>query len=687
MQDSGQENETEDKKTVLGEARARFKLAQEAEQTIREKALEAVKFRAGEQWPQAIKNNRAKEQRPCLVINRMPQFIRQITNDNRQNRPSIKVSPVDSKGDVEIAKVYQGLIRHIENNSNADVAYDTAFENAAISGFGYFRVITEYCDPMSFDQEILIKRILDPFRVSVDPFYREADGSDMKWAFIDEDMDQDEYKREFPDSELAQANNWDSLGHTTDSWVSANSVRIAEYFSKEYEEVEIVQLQDGSSVRKSDLPEGFDESLIARKRKTTVCKVMWRKINGMEVLEETEWAGTYIPVIPVLGDELIVDGKRVLEGVITHAMDSQRAYNFWVSAETEAIALAPKAPFIVAEGQIEGYKHLWNQANRASQAYLPYKPTSVGGKPVPPPQRNNFEAPVMAITNARAQAADDMKSTTGIYDSALGNQSNEKSGIAIQRRNQQSQISNFHLTDNLSRSIRHMARMLIELIPKIYDTARVVRIIGEDDTEKMVAINQITKIQGEERGMYLDHGKYDATVSTGPSYQTKRQESVDAMLYLVQSYPEAAKVAGDLMVKNMDWPGAKEIAERLKKTLPPGMAESDDENEKPLPPQVQAQMQQMNQMIEQLTSELNAKSEEIKTKKLELESKERIEMRKLEVEAETTLAKIGSAEGIALLKEEIAQLDRQMRVMHSQMNVETNINPTVGGPAGPPMGV
>lgn len=654
------------KEKLLETARERFRLAEEAERRIREVALDDLKFRAGEQWPQQMKMERELDHRPCLVINRIPQFIRQITNDQRQNRPSIKVYPVDDKGDVETAKIYQGLIRHIEYNSGADAAYDTAFEGAAIKGFGYFRIITDYVDPTSFEQEILIKRIRNHFTVYIDPNSKEPDGSDMNWAFIFEDVPKDDYKAEYGESELAGMDDWSSIGDAYKGWVTKSTCRIAEYFYKEFQEIDICQIESGASIAKSELeqlyPEGIPDGLIIQERRAKVPVIKWCKINGLEILEETEWPGRWIPIIPVYGDELDVDGEVIREGVIRHAKDSQRMYNYWKSTETETIALAPKAPFIVAEGQIpREYEPLWKTANKKSHAFLPYKPTDHKGQLVPPPQRNSFEPPVAAITNASLHAAEDLKATTGIYDAALGAKSNETSGVAIQRRNQQAQTSNYHLIDNLTRSIRHCGRILVDLIPKIYDTARAARIIGEEGEQEVIRINEEFEHRGRKVHYNLGVGKYDVVVETGPSFATKRQEAAVSMEGLAKAYPQIMQVAGDLMVKNMDWPGASEIAERLKKTLPPGIAE--DKDKKPIPPEVQAQLSQMDQMIAALTEQLQAATETINTKKLELESKERIEFAKLETQLELEKLKQAQQFAIDSVNRQIADLQRRQELL------------------------
>jgi hypothetical protein len=602
--------------------------------------------------------------------------VRQVTNDQRQNRPSIKVNPVDDKADIDTAKILQGLIRHIEYSSNSDVAYDTAFEGAATKGIGYFRAITDYCDPHSFDQEIVIKRIRNSFSVYLDPTYQEPDGSDANWGFVFEDLSTDDYKAQYKDSKLASMNDWGSIGDTAPGWTTSATCRVAEYFYKTFKETTICLLSNQEVVEKDKLSQLPDGVRVLSERKTMLPAIQWCKINAVEVLEQTDWPGRWIPIIPVLGDELDIDGKKVLEGIVRHAKDAQKMYNFWVSAETETIALAPRAPFIGVEGQFEGHEAQWRTANSKNHAFLEYKPKSVGGVPVGPPQRNAYEPPVRAITQARSQSAEDLKATTGIYDASLGNRSNENSGIAIQRRNVQAQTNNYHYIDNLSRSLRHLGRILVDLIPKVYDTPRVCRIVGEDGEAEMVKINQLFEKNGEVKEYNLGLGRYDVTVSTGPSFTTKRQEAVESMLALTQSYPQVAQAAGDLIVRNMDWPGSKEIADRLKKMLPQGLADEPGD-QKPLPPQIQAQMQQMHQMIEQLTQHLNDANQKIETKSVELESRERIEMAKIQAQIEIEMAKMGSKESLTLLSHEIAEIQNRLNLL----NYEQPMGPDAGAPS------
>ena len=714
-QDDSEENKGErSDDDVLAEALTRFKLAEEAESTNRVAALEDMQFAAGDQWPQQIKNERDADSRPCLTINRLPQFIQQVTNDQRQNRPAIKVHPVDDQSDPKTAKTLQGIIRHIEYNSNADTAYDTAFEGAVTGGFGFYRFITKYVDPLSFDQEIYFKRIRNPMSVFFDPNSQEPDGSDAEWGGIVEDISKDEYERTWPKSKMGgDSEGWANLGNAVPGWIGEKTVRVAEYFCKEYRPGTICLLSNGQVVEKSQLPAYLDalaqkaqmesqasapgepvqvdvQVKIVSERETMIPKVRWYKLSAGEVLEKTDWLGKYIPIVPVYGLERFINGKRTLEGIVRNAKDPQRMLNYWKSAETEAIALAPRAPFIAAEGQIEKFKGEWETANRRNHAVLTYTPKSVDGMQVPPPQRNAIEPAVQAITQAAMMSADDLKATTGIYDSALGARSNESSGVAIQRRNVQAQTSNYHFTDNLTRSLRHAGRILVDLIPKVYDTARIVRIIGEDGTQDRVMVNQPYKDPktNQEAFFPLGIGLYDVTVDVGPSFASKRQEAVASMLDLTRSFPQLAQVAGDLMVKNMDWPGAEEIATRLKKTLPPNLA--DDQKGNQVPPQIQAQMAQMGQMIDGLTKQLNEANQKLETKTIELESKERIALMQIQKDLQIEHMKSEAKDAQILFAAELAQINRRLDQLGFHELIDPNSQqdfapPAPGGmPAGDP---
>jgi len=655
----------------LAQARKRWELASEEESDNRKKALDDLKFRAGDQWDGSIKSDRDSDNRPCLTINQLPQFIRQVTNEQRQNRAAVNVSPTGEGATKETAEVFQGMIRHIEYDSDADIAYDTAGQSAVTSGIGYFRFITEYADDQSFDQDIKFKRIRNPFTIYMDPASQEPDASDANWCFIAVDYTEEDYKREFPKSKLAQTNDWESIGDQMPGWASKEGCRVVEYFYKDYVNKTLLLLTDGSKGYLEDLPEDHrpPEDRIKAKRTVPVPQVKWCKMNGIEVLDETDWLGKWIPVVPVLGDELDVNGKRILEGIVRHAKDPARMYNYWVSAETEMIALAPKAPFIGVAGQFEGYEEKWTSANRKNLAYLEYNPKTVAGNLAPPPQRNQYESPIQAINHARMASRDDLKATTGIYASGLGEQGNEQTGRAILARQHQGQISNFHYIDNMTRAIRHAGRILVDLIPKIYDTERIVRIVAPDGGQKMVKVNgptgEIDPKTKVERIYALGVGKYDVVVEAGPSYHTKREEALASMLQLSQNYPKLMEVAGDIVVGNMDWEGALEISERLKKTLPPGYAADEQGNEE-MPPEALKKIQDMQQMIEAQTKALNHAQDENKQKEEERESKEKIAFAQMRNQLLIETMKVDQKDAHVLAQNELKWLDLQMQASQAE---------------------
>jgi hypothetical protein len=629
--------EKPDNTKLLALAKERFIIASEAESEIRALALEDLKFRAGEQWPEEIKRQRYDDQRPCLTINQIPQFVRQITNDQRQNRPAIQVNPVSDGADEDTAEVLEGMVRHIQYDSGADAAYDTAFQAAVTSGFGYFRINTAYSDPMTFEQDIKILRVRNAFTVYFDPSCKEPDYSDAMWAFVVETLSKDEFKQQYPNATASSMAEWTSTG---DGWLEKDECRVAEYFYRESTDKTIYQLTDGSIVTSKPA----DESSITNKRTTQEYTVQWCKMNGDEVLEETVWPGKWIPIIPVLGDELDVDGNRILEGIVRQAKDPQRQYNYMSSATTETIALAPKAPFVAAVGQIENFESDWQAANIKNISVLQYNPVDLNGTPVPPPQRQVTNPAIEATTNAMMQSSQDLKAVTGIYQAALGQPGDEKSGKAILARQQQSHGSNFHFVDNLSRSLRHAGRIIVDLIPHIYDTKRTMRIIGEDGSQSVVQLDpdaaqeQAKLAQGVKRTLFdVTTGKYDVTVSTGPSYQTKRQEAVTSQMQLVSSFPQIMPVAGDIMVRNMDWPGADKIADRMEKMLPPQLQEKEGQ----LPPQVQQQVAQLTQQNQQLQQALAQTTEQLKSKTnieaMKLESQERVHFSQLQFEKESRI--------------------------------------------------
>jgi len=604
--------------------RSRLTMAIAAYSESREDELDDLRFFAGSpdnqwQWPADVLATRGSVQgqtinaRPCLTINKLPQHVRQVTNDQRQNRPSGRVIPVDDKADVEVAEIYDGLVRHIEYMSDADVAYDTACENQVTYGEGYIRLLTEYNGDDTFDQDIRIGRIRNSFSVYMDPTIQDPCGSDAKWCFITEDLTKSEYERLFPDAMPISSIQQQGVGdENLSNWLNEDVVRIAEYFYIEYESAKLNLYPDNRTAFEGSREDAmFKASGLAplKSRQVDRKRVKWCKTNGYEMLEENDWAGQWIPVIRVVGNEFEVDGRLFVSGLVRNAKDAQRMYNYWVSAETEMLALAPKAPFIGYGGQFEGYEQQWKTANVNNWPYLEVNPdvTDGQGAVLPLPQRSPPPMAQVGLIQAKAGASDDIKSTTGQYDSSLGATSNERSGRAILAREKQGDTGTYHYVDNLARAIRYTTRQIVDMIPKIYDTQRIARIIGMDGETGMAKIDPTQQepvkkiVNPENPGIVIEKiynpgvGKYDVCVTTGPSYMTKRQEALDSMSQLLQGNPNLWAVAGDLFIKNMDWPGAQEMSKRFAKTIDPKLLETDDKS-----PALQAAEQQMQAMGQEM---------------------------------------------------------------------------------------
>jgi hypothetical protein len=615
----GPQGDPADHRDTLDEMRSRYTMAIAAYSDSREDELDDLRFMAGSpdnqwQWPADVLATRGAVQgqtinaRPCLTINKLPQHVRQVTNEQRQNRPSGKVIPADDKADVEVAAIYDGMVRHIEYMSDADVAYDTACENQVTYGEGYIRVLTEYCDEDSFDQDLRIGRVRNSFSVYMDPMSQDPTGADAEWCFITQDITKQEYEREYPDAAPLSSILASGVGDQyLSQWLTEDTIRIAEYFYYKHEDATLnlypgnQSFFDGSPEDKAMKEMGLKP---VKSRRVDRKKVMWMKTNGFESLEEREWAGKWLPVVRVIGNEFEVEGQIYISGLVRNAKDAQRMYNYWTSQEAEMLALAPKAPFIGYGGQFEGYEMQWKTANTTNWPYLEVNPdvTDGMGAVLPLPQRAAPPLPQTGLIQAKMGASDDIKSTTGQYDSSLGATSNERSGRAILAREKQGDTGTYHYVDNLARAIRHITRQLVDMIPKIYDTERIARIVGLDGEVDMVKINPqqpnpVNEIRDVNTGVLIEKiynpgvGRYDVVVTTGPSYMTKRQEAMDAMSQILQGNPQLWSVAGDLFVKNMDWPGSEELAARLAKTIDPKLLEDGDKD-----PALQAAEQQMQAM-------------------------------------------------------------------------------------------
>lgn len=681
-------------KDILSEALEEFGLSEDAESENRKQWLDDMKFaRLGEQWPDGVKRQRELEGRPCLTINRLPAMVRQVLNDARQNKPAIKTHPVDSGATRETAEILNGLIRNIEYTSSADVAYDTGLDHAVTGGFGYFKIATEYSCDDAFEQDIVIKRISNPLSVYGDEKSTAADSSDWNKAFVTDLWDEEAFEKKWKGAEKADWAN--SYKDTPPGWNDGDMIRVAEYWTREEVPSTLLKLSDGMVLYEPEylkIKEILDMQgiTIVGTRASKTQKVTQRIMTGAEVLETNDWAGKYIPIIPVYGDEVVLEGKRHFISLVRWAKDPQQMFNYWRTASTELVALAPKTPFIGPRGAFNGDQDKWATANVVSHPYIEYDgPT--------PPQRQPFAGPPAGALQEALNASDDMKGVMGIFDASLGDRSNETSGKAILARQRQSNVATFNYVDNLSRAIKHAGRVLVDLIPKVYDAPRIIRIIHEDGQNEAVPINQpftpqkgkSPQSQAYEAGknqettegltrIYdLTAGKYDVTCEVGPSYGTKREEAANQMLEMIHAFPQLFQVAGDLLAKNLDWPGADDIADRLKLMLPPQL-----QGQNPQVQQMHQQLQQQDahakQAIAQLNQQLQQMQGQLQVAKTGQEStmlERQIDAQKLEIDKFKAITDRIKVEREAFDPNQVQSLVMQTM----QQALQTNMQPASAG--------
>ncbi len=570
-----EQKESDDKlRDIHREALTRYNEAWDWDNENRQEAVIDLNFKAGDQWAAEDRNERQEEGRPIMTVNLIPKFVRQVTGDARANKPSIKVDPVDDNADVETAKVFSGLIRNIEHQSDALHAYLTALDGAATCGIGNHRVTTEYSSDDTFEQDIRIRAIPDHLAVLWDPDAVLPTREDAKFCFVLQQMTRERFQTLYPDARADEFDRNNVNGIDVTRWTSDNLLTVAEYWVKVPVTRTIAQRRDGSVVDMTDMSEQeiaqewptlkFDMAGQPKTRDVQSHRVYQYILSGSQVLEGPyEWAGRYIPIVPTLGEETHVENRVIRHGLVRFARDPQRMYNYWRSSMTETVALQPKAPWLVTDKMVANHISSWSMANKKNLPFLTYTPDE---KQPNGPRRDSPPVPSAGQLQEANMANFEMKDVTGIYDAALGAQSNEISGKAIRARQMESDTGTAVYHDNMKRAIMHTGTILVDLIPRIYDTERVVRVMGEDGTTENAMLSpgvQAPSRYGEMIRVDISRGKYDVAVQVGPSYATKRQESADSMISFIQAVPQAAPLIGDLVAKNLDWPGAEEIADRL----------------------------------------------------------------------------------------------------------------------------
>jgi len=540
------------------------------------------------QWDDWMASTR--KGRPMYTVNKLRQAMKQITNDQRQNRPQAKVRAVEDS-DADLAEIRQGLIRNIDQIAEADRACDTAFQFAVGGGFGVWRINYSYEDDGGFDMVIKREEIANPFSVVFDPSARAKDRRDARYAFVDSQWARAAFREKWPDAKLVSVSNFDE---TTKDWFDEEELTVSEYWYKTKETYKLVLMSDGSSYDEAELEPVKDELAaqgitVQRERWAEREKVWQCVVSGAEILEgPTEWAGRFIPLIPVWGEILELKGKERFFGAVRFGKDAQRMYNYERSTFIEVLADQPYSPFMAPAESVAGYEGQWNNLKTSRPPVLLYKSDKElpnGGKPSREP---TAQFPV-ALAQAAAISSDDIKAATGIYDASLGARSNETSGRAIMARQREGDIANFDYMDNLAYAKKFDFEVVNDLISKIYDTERQIRIIGEDGAEKVVRVNHV--VLDEQTGQQvtlndLSRGRFDIAVTVGPSFTTQRMEAAEALMQLANDPSPMGQIAKYGYIKALDAPGLEDIKKASRKLLvSQGLLDPEEGEQPPEPPQ------------------------------------------------------------------------------------------------------
>lgn len=616
--------------TVIEKAVGFLRLCEEAETENRNDALDDVRFRDGKQWPADIQTSRELEKRPCLTINKTDSYCTQVENQQRQQRPRIKVDPVGGGATKKVADVIQGLIRHIENNKGGgDLAYDNGFSTTLTGGFGYWRVLTEYCRDDSREQELYLSPVENQFSVYFDPSSIWPDGQDGEECLITEMTKKHTFRRQYPGADDGANFIAGSLGEGYNNWLNAEEIRVAEYYVIERTPAVVWFLSNGKSMWDDRRPENAPTGalsigmmiapglFIIDSRKSMRKQLKWYKLTALDVLETRDLPGRFLPVIPLYGKTSVVDGKRKRKGLVRNAKDPARNFNFWRTAMTESVALGPKAKWLIIEGQDEGHESEWANANTNTAQTLRYKQTDIDGVPAERPSRIQPEMPPDGVMIAAQAIGDDLSAVLGIVDPAIRIGGNV-SGKALNAERQQSDNATFNFFDNMTRSMAQTGRVLLDLIPHYYaEPGRIARILGDDGRAKSVTLNEPNPSPGKETPGPEEEiindvtvGEYAVVMDTGPGYSTKRQEAVAYMAPMFEKNEKLMEIAGDLLFRNMDGPGADVIADRLAAANP--LAQIDEKSE--VPPSAQMKIKQQAQQIEQMGQAIQQLQMEIKVR-------------------------------------------------------------------------
>lgn len=669
-----------DHKDILAQARKDHDAAYEREKDNIANAYADLEFISDEefcQWPD--EQVKARAGRPTLQINELPQFIHQITGDIRQMRPAVKVVPVDSGADEKIADLRGGLIRYVENRSDASAIYFRTADSQVACGIGHWRVLTEYADGSTFNQEIRIAPVEDGVSVLWDPDAILPNKVDAKFCFVPVDMSRNAFEAAYPGVQPSQFD--DTKWSHNSSWVSDDHVRVSEYWVRKPTKRRLALGLDGSIADVTDAEKSviaFHLSRGARVEERDSFKVCRYLITASDVLEGPEdWPGRYIPIVPVVGEETRIGRKVIRRGVVRRAKDPQRMLNYFHSAHTETVALQPKAPFVGTEINFAKYQSIWSAANDQNLPYLPYEPDTKNGGAAP--QRVQPPVSSQGVLDGLTLARENIRSVIGIYDASLGKQSNETSGKAILARQREGDVGSYLYIDNFARAVRHTGDIINDLIPHVYDTERTIRIMGEDGKIDVLEINKAAGLDGSGQTVFdydITQGSYDVVAQIGASYSTRREEARDGMIEFIRAAPETGALILDKVAKAQDWPMADDIEKRLRATLPPRILQMEEmEKQGASPEEIQAFLAQGQQpppdpKIVQIQANSELKQQELVAKQEQAMAEMQAGMRQMAIDA-----KLRQDELMASIQKMF--LDSQTKIEVAQINAGVGMHKNI----------
>lgn len=680
-----------DSEKTIVESLKRFQITAESESESRKQGLDDLKFSIGTgQWDESVKANREIDGKPCLTVNRAPSILRQFTGDERQHRPAMLVNPVGSGADVEVGKIHQGVLRHIEVASFADVTYDDSYDWMLRTGWCPWRVKTDYVSDMSFDQEPRIEPFENPFNAYLSPI-RNPLGQDPLWAHVIEDLSREEYKLKYPNSLMMQLRFPTDTASPAPGWVTKAGARVAEYWWLELKSAVICQLADGSVKFKKDLT-SLEKAVVDDERETVVRTVRCIKHNSIEILENYEYLGRYIPLVDLFGTRLNVNGRSYKAGIIRDYRDAQRIYDFMSTRAVEQIDAQGKDPLFVAQGANTPFEEIYRMMNRKNYPWVPFLAYDEQGRQLPPPMRANRNVDTQGITTILQRADYDMKAVVGIYGPQVDSPDMKaESGFAILTRQTQSDKGMVSYSDNLNRAIRWQGKILLDLWPRYITEPKLMRIVNPDDSIQHAAVfnsqyggtaddaDYLLSPNNLKKAYDVGRGEYDVTLSAGPMSQTGRQEGFKALTQVI-AQPAIAQSPVFLPIlalwaQNADFNGADTLAKTLKKTLPPIFQDSEATDKDTQLAQKDAALQQLSAEHQQLVAELARASDTIRTKRLDLESRERVALTQQYTQLVLQMLKDHGVAANAHLQAQLDAITNRLTLLHESIPMEAEAGP------------